>query len=291
MFPPDVTTWLTNVFSACNRRLSSKLSNNPNVPEESLDMTWIEHVSQYSAPVVLSSSWTVKLEAHYLGALRHFGGWEVADVGMLLFVKRAGKIVRSKVALLQSKRLYPTTNTVKEEHKIDYEIGFARLADPEILARSIAVEAEFEFNAGCKYGALKAGSKQVHAIDAFTKRSGMAVYYQLYNPWAVPFVRRIPLAGYSEPEGEPQVGTRIVPASVVHRLLATQKDGWTPTRADLGEGWRLEDFVGGLFPECRAGTPFDRITDENIQTLFYRRSGPISAAIAITIEAPSGSGD
>jgi hypothetical protein len=39
------------------------------------------------------------------------------------------------------------SNLVREEHRIDCEIGFARLADPEDLARSSATVTEFEFNA------------------------------------------------------------------------------------------------------------------------------------------------
>jgi len=31
---------------------------------------------------------------------------------------------------------------------------------------------------------------------------------------------------------------------------------------------------------------FENIDDERIQSMFYRRSGPISAAIAISIELP-----
>lgn len=56
-FPRDVTDWLHHVFSECNIRITEKLSNNPNIPEESLDLTWIEHLSQFSSPITLQSSW------------------------------------------------------------------------------------------------------------------------------------------------------------------------------------------------------------------------------------------
>lgn len=42
--------------------------------------------------------------------MRHFYGWEIADIGLLLFAKKAGAVVSKKVALLQSKRLYPSGN-------------------------------------------------------------------------------------------------------------------------------------------------------------------------------------
>jgi hypothetical protein len=51
-------------------------------------------------------------------------------------------------------------------------------------------------------------------------------------------------------------------------------------------GWPLEHFISDLFLGCSEGTPFETISEGRIQTLFYRRSGPISAAIAISIEAP-----
>jgi hypothetical protein len=77
-----------------------------------------------------------------------------------MFFRRASALERSKVALLQSKRLYPSNNTVQEDDRIDYEIGFARLADPESLQQSLAVHAEFQFDDNCRYGALSAKSDQ-----------------------------------------------------------------------------------------------------------------------------------
>ena len=68
----DVTEWIRKVFRECNERITEKLSNNPNLPEESLDLTWIEHLSQYASPVTLSSLWTIKIETHYLGGLETF---------------------------------------------------------------------------------------------------------------------------------------------------------------------------------------------------------------------------
>jgi hypothetical protein len=77
--PDDVVEHLRSVFSACNARTTDKLVTNPNAPEESLDPTWIEHMSRYSTPVTLPSDWLVKVETHYLGGMRHFRRWEIAD--------------------------------------------------------------------------------------------------------------------------------------------------------------------------------------------------------------------
>lgn len=225
--------------------------------------------------------------------MRHFLGWEIADIGVLLFVRRAGKIQRRKVALLQSKRLYPTNKLVSEETKIDFEIGFPRLADPEDLRSSIAVRTEFEFSEDCTYDQLRAGSDQVKAISKYEKMNSLSVHYQLYNPWTLPFVQRIPLAGYARLSGELSMGTRIIPADVLHRILSRNQKGYSPSPRALVNaikgspyGWSLEHFVVGLFLDCQEGSKYDEDADERIQDLFYRRSGPIAAAIAITIEEP-----
>src|SRR6266550_100814 len=248
---PDVATWLRGVFRECNERITEKLNNNPNAPEESLDLTWIEHLSRYSSAVTLASSWSVKVEAHYLGGLRHFYRWEIADIGVLLFLRSAGEIRKSKVALLQSKRLYPTNRGVEDEGRCDYELGFARLADPEQLGRAIAVQAEFRFDQQSRYGAIIPGSEQDKAIKEYEKRSKLPVYYQLYNPWSLPFVQRIPLADYAKPQSPIEMGVRIVPAKALHALLPPRNKAYRPSVADLGAGkgvpasygWMLENFV------------------------------------------------
>ena len=48
--------------------------------EETFDLTWIEHVGRYSSPTIFASAWTAKVETHYLGGLRHFRTWEIADM-------------------------------------------------------------------------------------------------------------------------------------------------------------------------------------------------------------------
>jgi hypothetical protein len=294
--PTDVQELVQDVFAKCNARITEKLSNNPNLPEESLDLTWIEHLSRYMVPRRLPSEWTVQFQTHYLGGLRHFRRWEIADIGVLLFIKRGGVVERKKVALLQSKRLYPTSNTVIEESWLDYEIGFARLADPEDLSRSIALEAEFEFTTSCQYGALQAGSDQVTAIAEYQQENELAVYYQFYNPWRVPFKKVVPLSAYAEEKGAPEVGTRVIPSDAVHAFLSTKLNGYRPTLNEIsqlidtrdGLGWTLQEFIGDLFLNCREGSVVDSWADGRMRNLFERRTGPIAAAISIVVEAPEG---
>jgi hypothetical protein len=290
--PNDVVEWVRDAFRGCNVRVSEKLTNVPNRQEESLDQTWIEHFSRLASPVTVSPSWTVKVETHYLGGLRHYGSWEIADIGVLLFIKRGGRVTTSKVALLQSKRLYPTSSQVREEHIIDYRTGFARIADPEDLRMSIAIQAEYEFDEDCRYDALKTGSDQVRSISEYERDYSLLVYYQFYNPWSLPFVQRIPLSEYVRPPGELTHGVTILSASRVHELLVGKKSGYRPTVKELGKisedafpcGWPLEHFASDHFLLCREGTPCETVNDQTIRNLFCRRSGPIAAAIAITVE-------
>ncbi len=290
--PADVTEWLRSVFAGCNARITEKLSMCPNAPEESLDLTWVEYLSHFSSPVALDSKWVVKIESHYLGGLRHFYTWEVADIGILVFLRLGGTSNKSKVALLQSKRLYPDGQPIREEVRVDYEIGLARLADPEDERFSIAFDAEFRFSEDSRYQALQRDSEQARAIDAYERKVKLKVYYQLYNTWSLPFVQRVPLNGYSAPAGMPELGVRIIPSALVHATMSglSEKSPASKDLAALSElpssGWRLEDFICDELLGCREGDEFAPSGDDRIGNLFFRRSGPIAAAIAITIEAP-----
>jgi hypothetical protein len=266
--------------------------------EEWLDYSWIDVLSNYSTPRAIGPDWTVKIESHFIGGLRHFGSWEVADIGVLLFIRTGGTIRRSKVALLQSKRLYPTTGTVSEQGITDYHYGFARLADPEDLAQSIGTQAEYEFTEQCRYGALIAKSPQVNAIRNYERQVKLRVYYQFYNPWNIPLTQRVPVVEPYDPPGSNALGVRVIPATDVHKVLSGNPEGFRPTLGDIsrtgigpdGLGWALEDFMADGFLGCTEGSSFESIGDDRIQSLFYRRTGPISSAISITIEGPETAG-
>jgi hypothetical protein len=293
--PRDVSQWLFEVFAACNQRVTEKLCNNPNMQEEWLDYSWIEQVSRFSAPLTLSSSWTVRLQAHFLSGLRHFRTWEIGDIGVLLFIRSPTRVERSKVVLLQSKRLYPTNMAVTEETTVDYQVGFARLADPEDLRHSLTLGTDYEFTDEAWYGAFLAGSDQTRAIQEFEKSHALPVYDHLYNPWCLPFARHVPIDSFNTPEGDLEIGVRIVSSEMVHGALRDSAKGYRPSVRDITQsgapdtyGWRLEQFIAAELLECREGARFDSIHDRSIEALFTRRSGPIAAAIAITAEAPAG---
>lgn len=210
----------------------------------------------------------------------------------LAFLRLGGASNKSKVALLQSKRLYPDGQPIREEVRVDYEIGFARLADPEDERLSIAFDAEFGYTEASRYQALQRDSEQAQAIDAYEKEVKLSVYYQLYNTWSLPYIQRIPLNGYTPPAGAPALGVRVIPSALVHATMSGLSERSPAVRdlADLSElpsyGWRLEDFICDELLACREGDDFASSGDDRISNLFFRRSGPIAAAIAIRIEAP-----
>jgi len=129
--PDDVRDWVRHVFETCSSRTSRKISRIPTVHETSLDLTFIEHFSQFAAAVRLPSEWLIRVDTHYLGGGRHFGQWEIADIGLIVLFRRGGRLVRSKVALLQAKRLYPVEQDFSEDKPVDYAVGFGRLLEPD----------------------------------------------------------------------------------------------------------------------------------------------------------------
>jgi hypothetical protein len=291
---PDVLDWFRNVFAAANAKVSNKIARVPNAPEESLDMTLIEHLSGYGVPHLLQSGWTVRIDTHFLGGLRHFHGkWEIADIGLLVHYRRNGKLVRSKAAVLQSKRLYPRGVTVKEDMSVDYEVGFARLADPEDIRVPLHIETSYDFDFDCRYAALQAHDEQYDAIKKFLPTNKVPVFYQFYNPPLLPFTQTVPVKpNYTDAEAV-AFGTRIVAAKDIIVALAKRAQRYSPTVADLSNkknefdfGFRLETFVADLLIACKEGYAFNDLHDENIFALFNRRSGAIAAAVAFSIEAP-----
>ena len=116
--PDDVRDWVRHVFAACGSRTSRKISRIPTVHETSLDLTFIEHFSQFASAVRLPSEWLIRVDTHHLGGGRHFGQWEIADIGLLVLFRRRGRLIRPKVALLQAKRLYPVEQDFSEDEPV-----------------------------------------------------------------------------------------------------------------------------------------------------------------------------
>jgi hypothetical protein len=166
--PREVIDWVRNVFAAVNNRVSTKLTAFPTTHETSLDMSLIEEVSQHSAPTRFSSGWLVRLETHFLGGGRYWGKWEIADIGVLIVFRRGGVVVQTKIALLQSKRLYPVeAQTTAEDHALDYIVGFGRLLPAEQEYKSTVKPRAFSFVEDSTYRALEYGGNQYQAVLAY----------------------------------------------------------------------------------------------------------------------------
>lgn len=293
-FPAEVHRYVAKVFGDANRRLAEKIARVPNCPEPSLDLSLIEQLSQYAGGQVVAPGWAVRIDIHYLGGLRHFYRWEIADIGVLLFAKKGSSVLSKKVALLQSKRLYPEQHGVVEETEADYHIGFGRLLPGASSLPSIARAHTFDFTAQSAYQALRVGDEQFKAIQAYESQQKLPVYYLLYNPWAVPTSYRLPITERPKLGARGNGGTRVLPASGIRAAVAGKTNGYAPTfnnvavaissKASDAHGWRLEHFMSNLLLKCKEGALFEGLEEDNIDSLFNRRSGPIAAAIAITIE-------
>lgn len=304
--PADVIGWVRQSFAGCNDHVTRKLAVMPNTYETSLDMAFIEYLSSVPSPVVTASSWTVNIQTHYLGGGRHFPmypderRWEIADIGVLVLYRQAGRIVRAKAALLQSKRLYADELDWDENNPVDYMVGFSRLFPDEADWNAVAAPRQFTFTAQSQYKALRKGAVQYAAIGGYEHRTGVPVHYLLYNPGSLPYTRQVPSPAQAQDMFTNTVGCRVLPAREIHAAMQSLADHAAPRYADLppaaslpifpGDdlpGWRLEEFMADLVIQCRAGYVADSRQDAGLDYIFSRRSAPIAAAFAVTIEAPA----
>lgn len=294
--PDDVIDWVHTVFLDCNERLSEKLSNNPNTPETSLDVTFIEHLSRYASPISFGGGWTVRIDTHFIGGRRHFYGWEIADIGVLVFYRQAGSVVRKKVALLQSKRLYPLSGTVEEETREDIIIGISKLVQDEPKGLSISHSIRYQFDLNSKYKAFKIFDSQFSAISKWNRETKVPVHYMFYNPWKLPFNQNVPLSKYQKPRGDCKLGTRVIPSELLFHHLSEKGENYVPSIEEMKTvlpkpytwsgnafGRRLESFFVRLLT-CNEGYVFEADRDASIDRLFYRKDAMLSAAISITVE-------
>ena len=297
--PDDVREWVRKVFETCNRRTTEKIARMPTVHEESLDLTLIEQFSHFASPVKLPSSWLVRIETHYLGGYRHFHSWEIADVGLLVIFRRGGKLIRTKVALLQSKRLYPQEQDLSGEQASDYIRGFGRLLESDQEHLMLTKPRKFSFSQSSRYRALRVNDDQYKAISRYEAEYGIPVYYLLYNPPKIPLSRTLPLARRIRIPRVTTIGCRIVPSRILRASLKRMSDSYSPTYQDLkrhlgapfdsghsAAGWRLENFAADLLMDCEEGYRTDTRQDRALVALFTERAAPIAAAVAVTFDAP-----
>jgi len=296
--PPEIREWLLNVFSTANSTTSVHLTRVPNVQEPHLDTTLISTLGRFSIPFVFPSDWIVRIDTHFLGSSNYWGRWEIADIGILVSFRRTGELLRTKIALLQSKRLYPNERIEKNPEEWR---GFGKLLEQDdVYARAVAPRI-FGFSDKSRYRALQVDDGQYNAIASYEDLSQIPVYYLFYNPFRIPSEIRLPAPSGLEIEDVCEAGCRVLPAYDFRETVAPSLEGLTPSygdvcgfnfgafaeKANLG-GWRFETFVVDELLGCRRGYKADHRGDKTLGNLFGGRSAPIYAAVSVNIDAPAG---
>jgi hypothetical protein len=292
-----VIEYVRQVFTSANDRVSRKMSDHPSMHEESLDHTLIDELTDAPAAFFAAEGAAVRIESHWLGGRRMYGRWEIADIALMILLRRSGRLVQRKIALLQTKRLYSKEIAAEPQEHDDFAIGIGRLGDRTDPEFPMSRQRTFGFDDNSQYGAMSAGSDQVERIEDYVRQRRIPVFYALYNPCQVPCRGEYPALNGTRSDAPNDVGCRVQTMAHVHGHLSELADGQCPTFGGLNElsdraqseaggpaGWRLENFVADEVLRCRQGALFDGTADENLDYLFYRRSAPIQAAIAITIE-------
>jgi len=287
--PSDAVAHFHDAFANANRLVSERLINIPNARETSLDDALIEFLIPSSAPRILASGAVVEMDIHNIGGLRRLYTWETADIAVLIFVYRGSALLAQKIGLLQSKRLYPDNNDVQDDDPLAFKYGMNRFLKRDPNSPLGMLNRQYDFNEESTYAALKAGSEQIAVMEKLNNEFGEAVYYLFYNPPSIPASTIYPVREYLHCADAP-VGCRVHPTRSVNLALLEAKEGSSPTYAQLsqaaaGDDMRLEAWIAELL-KCNVGQRFDKSNEELVSRLLERRSGPIGAAIAISIALP-----
>jgi hypothetical protein len=296
--PEHVRAYVRDVFAQANNRVATKICRMPTTHEESLDMALIEELSHHAAPVQLEGNWIVRIDTHFLGGGHHFRNWEVADIGIIVMFRSHGKLVRTKLALLQSKRLYPKEQSFDEGKLEDYEIGFARLWNRQSVLPAVDSR-PFSITEESTYRSLGINDEQQVTINSYQAGDSPPVFYLFYNPLVLPWQVVLPISQAPTIPTECRVGSRVVPFSVLKQAMTGMASKHHPTFAEVRNrlpapfdapehagGWRLEYFMVDRLLDCRDGHVVAGPRDRAADRVFNRRGGPIAAALSISIDGP-----
>lgn len=296
--PADVIQLVRSLFASCNKTVTEDISTFPAIHEESLDMNLISHFARHQGPVRLPSDWIIRIDAHFIGGGRHFETWEVADIGLMMVFRKKGRVIRSKLALLQSKKLYANSLSHVEESRHVRRFGLGRLLLTEQEHSDLVQDRVLAFDGSSRYRAFRKGSEQQGAMSHFERRWGLQMHYLFYNPFVIPHAVKMPLQGSVE-LGENLVGCRVVQKNHLDQVLSEMDDGYSPAYDDLRvklpqqslgvpseAGWRLEGFAADLMLRCKAGLIDDSPNFESLVILMNQKQMPMSSALSITFDMP-----
>ena len=224
IIPEDAIDFIRSAFAQANRRATNTLARQPSMHEEGLDFQLIAALDEIGSRVLPGSGAAVEIETHWLGGRRHFDfwdnrRWEIADIAVLIVVRRLGALLARKVALLQSKRLYSKEIPVHELELADFRIGIGRLFDRTETVPTITASRAFEFSNESVYGALTVGGDQIERIRAYEASRGIPVYYNLYNPPKMPYRGEVPLRSLPAFDATPELGCRVMSAGDIHAAI------------------------------------------------------------------------
>lgn len=289
--PESVRSYIVKVFSEVNDSISRKISSVPNIPEETLDISFIENLSRYSAPRIIVPNWAVRIAAHFIGNIRHRRRYEIADIGVVLVFKYNDKVLGRKLILLQSKRLYPTNNQVIEFDDYDYDLGLGLITHQGNLRASVFSKVQYCFDHSAKYGALSAKSEQCMVIQEHFEDTNIPVHYLMYNPLVLPWSITYPVDSNEIEFPEREFGTRVIASESIHAILKSYSSGAALKIADICDqegdgstfGWSLENFFDDVI-QCKEGYLFNEDNDVGLGKLFNKKSGPIFCIVEVVIE-------
>lgn len=293
--PNDVKLFMDSLFTSCNLEVSKQLSIFPNTHEETLDLFLISHLAKMRGPIKLNPNWILRLDAHFIGRGRHYRSWEVADIGLMVVFRKRGKIVRSKLVFLQSKKLYANNQKPIIDDRYDRQ-GMGRVLVTDDEHEEINRTTTIKFSESCRYKALKFGGEQHNAMEEFANLYNAPLFYLFYNPVQFPWridspVEQSPLIEHNK------VGCRILPTSLLNsnnkKVPSTNSPSYSFVKNisknalegdDITAGWRIEYFVNELFVACKEGVADNTANFEILNSLLRQKSSPISSAISIAFD-------
>jgi len=305
--PADASEVVRAAFAVANDAVSQRLCRLPNTWEVTLDQAFIDTLAGIGGPVVVASGWTVRIETHFLGGGRHWPGpdwelmpyrrWEIADIGVIVMIRNGSELKRTKLALFQSKRLYPNEQSMDEIELSHYWRGFSRLYEDDEIAADASAPRVFTFSDDSEYRMVLVGDEQVARIRVVraAQKSGAL-------PALQPGDRPVdPVAPDPRERHRPEFCRGGLPRSSSRRR--TERAEHAPSRSvtDVRGARPGPSFAVPTSPECRwqtyrglhgaighlqGGIPRDGRGDSTLGYVFNRRGAPIVAAIGITLSSP-----